>query len=290
MSSEKITEKKKTKKDRKIGRSEMVSENVESARDTLVNKASATGSKAPPPNYYRRHSDSAKKMTSPSTLLSPATPSPGDAALVPTTTAVDVGVAAAEVALAASEGDDEDEEIESAEASPAPVTSVTVQLAVLVVLQNGEGGTSSAAVVVVLAQLEVAAATSTSPLPALASGACCAHDRPVALARTVVMRVEEARMVTRRECVIIRWVFFAFPFGFNTRLGRAGRQEGLPILDGASSTTVLAGGCARFVVVQRSRLSEHTMPGGMGPGGSGRRRYVSDEGEPAERASGRDLR
>lgn len=45
---------------------------------------------------YNRHSDSAKKTTNPITLLSPARPSPGDAALVPTTTGEEVGVTEAE--------------------------------------------------------------------------------------------------------------------------------------------------------------------------------------------------
>lgn len=100
---------------------------------------------------YRIHSDSAKKMTSPSTLLSPATPSPGDAALVPTTAVVDVAVAAvAFVGPAVSE------------ALPMTVTeSVSVQFTVLVVLRpdhDGAGGSSIVEIVVDVefVQLEVA--------------------------------------------------------------------------------------------------------------------------------------
>lgn len=90
-------------------------------------------------------------MTSPSTLLSPATPSPGDAALVPTTAVVDVVVAAvAFVGPAVSE--------------PLPMTvteSVRVQFTVLVVLRpdhDGAGGWSIVEIVedVEFVQLEVA--------------------------------------------------------------------------------------------------------------------------------------
>lgn len=142
-------------------------------------------------------------MTSPSTLLSPATPSPGDAALVPTTTVVGVGLTA-DVAFNPSEDEDEEEEEPglAEEAPTAPVASVTVQLAVVVVLHDGEGGTSSPVVVIVVvvsAQLEVAATATSAPLlPVVASGACCAaHDRPTALARAAVIRLVAERMARR---------------------------------------------------------------------------------------------
>lgn len=151
---------------------------------------------------YRMHSESAKKMTSPSTLLSPATPSPGDAAFVPTTAVEDVAVAAAVVLLVAP--------LELGPEVTATLVSTRVQLAVVVVLQVGIGGLLVEKVVLVQSQSSGTAFADTLatmllllPLPAvkIVVGGCAAQDRLVVLARTAVRSVDEARMTRAEENV-----------------------------------------------------------------------------------------
>lgn len=170
---------------------------------------------------YRMHSDSAKKMTSPSTLLSPAMPSPGDAALVPTTAVVDaVAVAVAFAGPAVSE--------------PLPMTvtaSVRVQLTVLVVLRpdhDGAGGSSTVEMVVdvELAQLEVA---STATAAVVDGARCCAHERAGVPARAAATKAEErisrGTGTGERDMQVVFWLLTLCKVDFG-RLLSISDQEG----------------------------------------------------------------